>query len=109
MQIKNFDCIIGLCSSYDRLQRMIHSFSARVVTLSENNRVPLSLHFARDMTVYASMDNFDHEEDAKSGTGSSHDTILVLFQEDKQLRNTQQDLNVTNCFTGKCGKKLKIF
>lgn len=24
------------------------------------------------------MDNFDHEEDTKSGTGGSHDTVLVL-------------------------------
>ena len=26
------------------------------------------------------MDDFDHEENTSSGTGGSHDTILVLFQ-----------------------------
>ena len=26
------------------------------------------------------MDNFDHEENTKSGIGGSHDTILMLFQ-----------------------------
>lgn len=97
---------IGLCISYDSLQRMNHSFAARAVALSENNRVPLSPHFARDTPLCASMDNFDHEEDTKSGIGGSHDTVLVLFQEDNQLRNTQQDLNIMDHVVGKRQKKL---
>ena len=51
---------IGLCISYDSLQRMNYFFAARAVSLSENNRVPISPHFARDMPLCASMDNFDH-------------------------------------------------
>lgn len=97
---------IGLCISYESLQRMNYSFAARAVSLSENNRVPLSPHFARDIPLSASMDNFDHEEDTKSGIGGTHDTVLVLFQEDKQPRNTQQNLNIRSNFVGQRQKKL---
>ena len=97
---------IGLCISYESLQRMNYSFAARAVSLSENNRVPLSPHFARDIPLCASMENFDHEEDTKSGIGGTHDTELVLFQEDKQPRNTQQNLNIRSNFVGQRQKKL---
>ena len=30
--------------------------------------------------IQGAMDNFDHEENTKSGIGGSHDTILMLFQ-----------------------------
>lgn len=97
---------IGLCISYESLQRMNYSFAARAVSLSGNNRVPISPHFARDMPLCASMDNFDHEEDTKSGIGGSHDTVLVLFQEEKQYCNTRQDLNMISDFVGQRQKKL---
>ena len=69
---------VGVCSSYESLQRMNHSFAARSVVLAENSRVPLSPHFAHDMPIFASMDNFDHEEVTKSCIGGSHDTVPIL-------------------------------
>ncbi len=35
------------------------------------------------------MDNFDHEEDTKSGIGGSHDTVLVIFQDNPTSGESQ--------------------
>ena len=37
------------------------------------------------------MDNFDHIEDTKSGKGSSHDTILMAFQ--NQNENNEEHVS----------------
>ena len=37
------------------------------------------------------MDNFDHIEDTKSGKGSSHDTILMVFQ--NQNENNEEHVS----------------
>ena len=46
---------------------------------SERHRVPIS-NLIKKGLLHEAMDNFDHIEDTKSGKGSSHDTILLVFQ-----------------------------
>ena len=40
------------------------------------------------------MDNFDHEENTKSGIGGSHDTILMLFQNPSSTTTEENVLSI---------------
>ena len=44
------------------------------------HRVPVPPSIQPGLLIQGAMDNFDHEENTKSGIGGSHDTILMLFQ-----------------------------
>ena len=41
------------------------------------------------------MDNFDHKENTVSGTGGSHDTILMLFQNIKDIELCNGQLQIS--------------
>ena len=46
------------------------------------------------LIIHGTMDNFDHEENTKSGIGGSHDTILMMFQSSKgRLNNSQSQIS----------------
>jgi len=49
-------------------------------TLLGNNRVPIPAVLESSTPLNGAMDNFDRNESTLAGTGSTHDTILVLFQ-----------------------------
>ena len=87
---------LGLCISYDELQRTDCSIMNRIINTAGSNRVPVSLPFDDDdneSELHGSMDNFDHEEATSSGIGGSHDTILMLFQNSNKVENTQKILS----------------
>ena len=49
-----------------------------------NENVPLPPSIVPGNLVQAAIDNFDHEEGTPSRIGGSHDTIMVLFQNNQQ-------------------------
>ena len=52
----------------------------RIIETAGNNRVPLPHVLEATSPLNGAMDNFDRNESTLAGTGSTHDTILVLFQ-----------------------------
>ena len=61
---------LGICMSYDEIERQNCSLSLRTIHMSGNENVPLQ----------AAIDNFDNEEGTPSRIGWSHDIIMVVFQ-----------------------------
>ena len=51
----------------------------RIFTTAGDNRVPLPTVLETTSPLNRAMENFDRNESALAGTGSTHDTILVLF------------------------------
>ena len=71
---------IGLCISYDELQRINFGLMKRVINITGANRVLVSLSIDNKTLIHEAMDNFDYTEVTSPGIGGSHDTILMLFQ-----------------------------
>ena len=75
---------LGICMSYDEVERQNCSLSLRTIHMSGNENVPLPPSIVPGNLVQAAIDNFDHEEGTPSRIGGSHDTIMVLFQNNQQ-------------------------
>ena len=52
--------------------------------MSRNENVPLPPSIVPGNIVQAAINNFDHEEGTPSCIGGSHDTIMVVFQNNQQ-------------------------
>ena len=70
---------LGISISYDELARIDFTSANRLLNRLGEHRVPISNSIKKGL-LHGTMDNFDHIEDTKSGKGSSHDTILMVFQ-----------------------------
>ena len=84
---------IGLCISYDELERIDFGVMKRVINAAGSNRVPVSLSIDKKTLIHGGMDNFDHTEIISSGIGGSHDAILMLFQNQNENENSQKTLS----------------
>ena len=84
---------IGLCISYDELERIDFGVMKRVINAAGSNRVPVSLSIDKKTLIHGGMDNFDHTEVISSGIGGSHDAILMLFQNQNENENSQKTLS----------------
>ena len=51
-----------------------------IISIAGDNRAPLPPVLEATSPLNGAMDNFDRNESTLAGTGSMHDTILVLFQ-----------------------------
>ena len=71
---------LGLCISYDELERIDFGLAQRIIDTTGSNRTPVPLTIDNSAVIHGAMDNFDHDEGTSSGIGGSHDTILMLFQ-----------------------------
>ena len=71
---------MGFCISYDELERIDQGLARRTIDAAGENRVPIPELINNSNMIHGAMDNFDHTEATLSGLGTSHDTILVLFQ-----------------------------
>ena len=87
--------------------RMDYNLVDRLIRSCEN-KVPLPESITSISIIHASMDNFDHIENSKSGNDSSYDTIIMLFQNNEikeekidQLRNEPNDQIKTRSITQK--------
>ena len=92
--IRIFNCL-GLGISYDELERIDCALARRTIDRAGNHRVPIPPSIKGNDVIHGAMDNFDHEENSKSGKGGSHDTILVLFENNTQ-QNTFEEEYVVN-------------
>ena len=70
---------LGISISYDELERIDFTLANRLLNRLGEHRVPISNSIKKGL-LHGAMHNFDHTEDTKSGKGSSHDTILMVFQ-----------------------------
>ena len=70
----------GICTSYNTVRRIDVDLAERIIEMAGNNRVPLPRVLETTSPLNGAMDNFDRNESTLAGTGSTHDTILALFQ-----------------------------
>ena len=84
---------MGLCMSYDELQRIDMGLAQRTIDLAGDCRVPLPPVIQDGVMLHGAMDNYDNNESTLSGIGSSHDTIMMLFQNTKEISSEQIEMN----------------
>jgi hypothetical protein len=70
----------GICVSYNTVKRIDVDIAEQIISTAGDNRIPLPPVLESSSPLNAAMDNFDRNESTLAGTGSTHDTILVLFQ-----------------------------
>ena len=76
---------------------MVYASAKRTIEMKGDHRVPVPPSISSDTFVHGAMDNFDHEENTKSGIGGSHDTVLVLFlNTSNSIDQSQSSLNQKN-------------
>ncbi len=73
-------CQHGVSVSYNTVKRIDVDLAEQVIATAGDNRVPLPAVLEATSPLNGAMDNFDLNESTLAGTGSSHDTILILFQ-----------------------------
>ena len=70
----------GMCVSYDKILRMDYNLLDRLlIHACGENKVLLPEPITSTSIIHASMEDFDHIENSKSGKDNSHDTIMMLF------------------------------
>ena len=74
-------------SSYDELETIDFTLTNRLLKGLREHCVLIS-NFVDKNVLLGGMDNADCTEDTKSGTGSSHDTILLVLQNQKEKNDT---------------------
>ena len=70
----------SICASYNTVRRIDVDLAERIITTAGDNRVPLPAVLEATSPLNGAMHNFNRNESTLAGTGSTHDTILVLFQ-----------------------------
>ena len=71
---------LGLCMTYNELERIDIELATRSIESARENSVSVPENIENSIAIHGAMDNFDDEKGTQSGIGSSHDTILMLFQ-----------------------------
>ena len=70
----------GICVSYNTIKRIDVDIEEKIISTTGDNRIPLPPVLESSSPLNGAMDNVDRNESTLEGTGSTHDTILVLFQ-----------------------------
>ena len=84
---------MGFCISYDELERIDQGLAQRTIAAAGENRVPIPELINNSNMIHGAMDNFDNTEATLSGLGTSHDTILVLFQSGSNPREETHEIS----------------
>ena len=66
--------------SYEEMGRIDYALTHRIVKQAGNGRVPVNTSTSSSNIVHGAMDNSDHEGDTNSGIKGSHDTVMLIFQ-----------------------------
>ena len=53
--------------SYDELEHIDHALARRTIDCAGNHRAPIPPSIKGNNVIHGTMDNFDHEENSKSG------------------------------------------
>lgn len=80
---------LGVSISHDSILR-IRANLAKYAQMKAKDEVPLPGHFNPMRYVTAAFDNFDHNEATNSGSGSTHDTVAVIFQDFDEAFNQRK-------------------
>ena len=80
---------MGLCTIYEELEIIDVGLAQRIIDLGREPRVPVPPVIQDGVMLHGAMDNYDNNEGTLSGIGSSHDTILMLFQNSKETSGDQ--------------------
>ena len=70
---------LGICVSYV-LEKIDTGLAQRTIDATGTSRTPIPSTIKSSVMTHCAMDNFDHNESTPSGIGTSHDTILMVFQ-----------------------------
>ena len=84
---------LGLCISYDELERIDCSLANEIMSYCIESKVPLPQTITSSSIIHGAVDNFDHNENTFTGKGSSHDTILMVFQNSDNSKETDNSLH----------------
>ena len=68
-----------MCVSYDEICKIDFNLVDRLNSSCGENKVLLPEFIAITSIIHASMYNFDHTENSKSGKDSNHDPVMMLF------------------------------
>ena len=71
---------LGLSMSHEEMERADYGLTHKIIKQAGNGRVPVSTSICSSNIIHGAMGNFDHEEDTISGIKGSHDTVMVIFQ-----------------------------
>ena len=71
---------LGIFVSYNTVKRIDVDIAEQIISTAVDNRIPLPPILGPSSPLNGAMDNFDCNESTLAGTGSTHDTVLVLFQ-----------------------------
>ena len=89
-----------LWTSYEEVERIDTVLVQHTIEMASSHHVPVPSSIVPQELVHGAIDNFDHKENASSGMGGSHDTILMLFQDIKdtklctgQLHKSKKDIS----------------
>ena len=93
----------GTYVSYDEMLRRDYNLVDRLIRSWGENKVPLPESITSTLIIHASMDNFDHIKNSKSGKDSSPDTIMLFQNNESKEEEISQLSNKLNDQT----KKLK--
>ena len=80
---------LGLCISYDDLERVNMCQTQQLIKLAGSCRVPVPENIKRSSIIHGTTENVDHEN-TSFGVGGSHDTILVLFQKSAETEINEE-------------------
>ena len=97
---------LGLCIGPDELMRYRNDMAEYVI--KHGDEVPLPSRFDPSKFTTAATDNFDHEEGTVAGTGGSHDTVTVLFQEKQENKIRKPNRTQTNVSHGSRSFKVDL-
>ena len=70
---------MGLSMSYEEMEHVDYALTHWIIKQAGNGRVPVSTSICSNI-IHGAMDNFDYKEDANPGIKGSHDTVMVIFQ-----------------------------
>ena len=80
--------------SYDELERIDCSLAKEIMDNCIESKAITS-----SSIIHGAVDNFDQNENTLNGKGSSHDTILMVFQNSDNSRETGNILHKSvNCY-----------
>ena len=84
----------SICVSCNTVKRIDVDIATKIISTTGDNRIPLPSVLETSSLLNGAMDNFDRKGSTLVGTCSTHDTILVLFQNVQTKKEKLSDGNI---------------
>ena len=85
---------LDLSMSHEEIERVDYALTHRIIKQAGNGRVPVSSSICSSNISHGAMDNFDHEEDTNSSIKGSHDTVMVIFQNNVKAKIEESCISI---------------